>query len=57
MISSRIKQAPSVHGKQHRSRRSMTGPAILAVSSGTIEWNRSSHGTDFDNSEIASPVF
>ena len=26
------------------------------VSSGTVEWYRSSSGTDFDNSEKASPV-
>ena len=26
------------------------------VSSGTAEWSRSRYGTDFDNSELASPV-
>ena len=37
-------------------------PAILAVergfkvSSGTVKWYRSSYGTGFDNSEIASPL-
>ena len=25
------------------------------VSSGTVQWYGSSHGTDFDNSEIAGP--
>ena len=38
------------------------GPVILAVSKGPLSqlryclWYRSSHGTDFDISEIASPV-
>ena len=39
-----------------------SGSAILLlkgrfkVSSGIVEWCRSSYGTDFENSEIASPV-
>ena len=28
----------------------------LEVSLGTVEWHRSSYGTDFENSEIAGPV-
>ena len=30
--------------------------AGFKVSSGTVKWYRSSYGTDFENSEIASPV-
>ena len=29
---------------------------VLKVSSGTVQWHRSSYGTDFDSSEVASPV-
>ena len=29
----------------------------VKVSSGTVKWYRSNYGTDFDSSEIASPVW
>ena len=29
---------------------------VSKVSSGTVQWYRSSYGTDFDNAEVASPV-